>query len=559
MPPRRLRIILATAIGMSALALLLIGYRAVAEWQHAASLVASRRASAAVDLLVSALSRDMRGAHRSVLLSVEREGLARGTTADLLHPITGAFTRYPYAEAFFSWRNLPDEDVVFYSRVERRPDWLTGTASTAPYPVNTGSDSRVGRQLLDRLRSDMLQGRRFSAFTLRIGSTEYQSVSIITYADAAHEQPTALLGYLVNMAWAREHYFAELAAQVAAIEGPDRAVRFAIVDDVGNAVFGTPPKTTDGAPVSQRTFEAAFFDPSAVAVDPPPDLGVDWWVAVAETREDPTLGAAERGARRTLAIAAVMTLTLAVGLIVSLRAARASADLAVMRADFVSAVTHELKTPLANLRAINETLASGRATPEMIREYASMGIGEATRLTRLVDNLLAYSRITDVADVYTFEPVRLADVVQRSLQEFSSTLRRDGFAVTVDVPDDLPPVKADPNALGLLLNNLIDNAIRYSKQSRVLTLRAYHSAAGVTLDVVDQGMGIAADELSRVTRKFVRGRNSVSGGSGLGLAIVDRIVTDHKGTMGIASVEGQGTTVSVTIPAASHEEASTGR
>lgn len=558
-PPRRLRVILATAIGLSALALLSIGYRAVIEWQHAAGLVASRRASAAVDLLVSALSRDMRGAHRSVLSAVEREGLAHGATADLLHPITGAFTRYPYAEAFFSWKNAPDEDVVFYSRVERKPDWLSGTASTALYPVNTGSDSRVGRQLLERFRTDMLQGRRFSAFTLKIGGTVYQAAAVITYADAAHEQPTALLGYLVNMTWARAHYFADLASQVTAIEGADRAVRFAIVDDAGEAVFGAPPADARNAPVARRTFEAAFFDPSAVAVDPPPDLGVAWWVAVAETRDDPTLAAAERGARRTLAIAAVMTLTLAVGLIVSLRAARVSADLAVMRADFVSAVTHELKTPLANLRAINETLASGRATPEMIREYAGMGIGEATRLTRLVDNLLAYSRITDVADIYTFEPVALSEVVQRSLQGFSSTLRRDGFAVTVDVPDDLPKVHADPNALGLLLNNLIDNAIRYSAQSRALAVRARQTGAGVTVEVVDQGVGIPAEEIPRVMRKFVRGRNSVSGGSGLGLAIVDRIVSDHHGTMGIASVEGHGTTVSVTIPAARHEEKSAGR
>ena len=130
----------------------------------------------------------------------------------------------------------------------------------------------------------------------------------------------------------------------------------------------------------------------------------------------PTLAAAERGARRTLTIASVMSLMLAGAVIVALRAARTNSDLAVMRADFVSAVTHELKTPLANLRAINETLASGRSTPEMVREYAHMGIGEATRLTRLVDNLLAYSRVTDVADVYSFEPVSLADTVERSLQ-----------------------------------------------------------------------------------------------------------------------------------------------
>ena len=550
MPPRRLRLILASAIGLSALALLWIGYRAVLEWQHAASLVASRRASAAADLLVSALSRDLRGAHSSVLLAAERDRLAEGSTANLMHPIAGAFTRYPYAEAFFSWRNVPDEEVVFYSRVERRPSWLSGTSATAPYPVNIGSDRHVGQQLLTRLQSDAQQGRRFSAFATRIGNADYQAAAVITYADPAHEQPVALLGYLVNLAWAREHYFGEIVSQVAAIEGSDRSVRFAILDDGGAPVVGAADTEPATAPVARRMFQVAFFDPSAVALDPPPDLGLTWWTAVAEARGDPTLAAAERGASRTLAIAAVMTLTLAIGLIVSLRAAKASADLAVMRADFVSAVTHELKTPLANIRAINETLASGRTTPEMIREYARMGIGEATRLTHLVDNLLAYSRVTDVADVYSFEPVSISTVAQRSLQEFGPNLHRDHFAVEVDLPDDLPLVEGDPNALGLLLNNLIDNAIRYSKDRRWIGIRAGTSAAGVTVEVSDHGIGIPADELSRVTRKFVRGRGAVSGGSGLGLAIVDRIVADHGGTMEIRSTEGQGTTVSVTIPAA---------
>jgi signal transduction histidine kinase len=547
--PRRLRAVLASAIGLSALALVSIGYRAVVEWQHAAGLVAARRAESAADLLVSALSHDMRGAHTAVLLTAERDGLAGGPAADLLHPIAGAFARYVYAEAFFSWRRDPDAGVVFFSRAVRRPPWLSATDHVALYPVVTGTDARVGRQLLDRLDVDMQQGRRFSAFTMPIGGADYQVAATISYSNATRDRAVALIGFVVNMSWAREHYFTQLATQVAAIEGSDRSVRFAIADEGGRPVVGSPVSAQAGAPVATRQFPVAFFDSTAVAVDPPADLSLTWWTAAATARDDPTLAAAERGARRTLAIAAVMTLTLAVGLMASLRAARASADLAVMRADFVSAVTHELKTPLANIRAINETLASGRATPEMIREYAHMGIGEATRLTRLVDNLLAYSRVTDVADVYSFEAVALADVVQRSLQEFGAILQRDQFTVSIDVPDDLPLVRADPNALGLLLNNLIDNAIRYSRQTRALTIAATADANAITLRVTDQGVGIPADELTRVTRKFFRGRGSVSSGSGLGLAIVDRIVADHSGTMQILSTEGQGTTVSVTIPA----------
>jgi two-component system phosphate regulon sensor histidine kinase PhoR len=244
-----------------------------------------------------------------------------------------------------------------------------------------------------------------------------------------------------------------------------------------------------------------------------------------------------------------MALTLTIGLIVSLQAARASANLADMRADFVSAVTHELKTPIANMRAINETLASERSTLEMSREYARMGIREANRLSRLVDNLLAYSRVTDVADVYSFEPVALDAIVARTLQEFAPNLKDGGFAVSVDIPDNLAPVRADPTALGLLLNNLIDNAIRYSKDRRSITIHARQAESVATLRITDQGVGIPHHEIDRVTRKFFRGRSSVPGGSGLGLAIVDRIVADHSGTLEITSGPS-GTTVAVTLPSA---------
>jgi signal transduction histidine kinase len=547
-PASRLRAVLAAAIGLSALALVWIGYRAVAEWQHAAGLVASRRAEAAADLLVSALSHDMRGAHVAVLQGADRDDLAEGPTADLLHPIAGAFARYPYAEAFFSWK--PDSPgAVFYSRTERWPAWLGEVEHAALYPVATSSDGPLGTQLLDRIRHDMQQRRRFSAFTLPIDGVEYQVAASVSYVDSRREQPAAIIGYLVNLPWARAHYFSDIAAQVAAIESTDRSVRFTILDAAGQPVVGAAAAPNARTPAARRLFPVAFFDPAAVAVDPPPDLALEWWTAIAVAAGEPTLAAAERGASRTLVLAAVMMLTLGLALLVSLRAARASADLASMRADFVSAVTHELKTPLANLRAINETLASGRTTPEMIREYAHMGIGEATRLTRLVDNLLAYSRVTDVADVYSFEDVAIADVVRRSLQEFGPNLDRDRFAVEVDVPDDLPLVRADPNALGLLLNNLIDNTVRYSRETRSLTITARAEGNQVTLEVSDRGIGIAADELARVTRKFFRGRGSVAGGSGLGLAIVDRIVADHGGRLAIRSIEGQGTTVSVTMPA----------
>jgi two-component system phosphate regulon sensor histidine kinase PhoR len=265
---------------------------------------------------------------------------------------------------------------------------------------------------------------------------------------------------------------------------------------------------------------------------------------------DPTLAAAERGAKRTLWVSVMMAIVLTGALLLAWQAGRANAALADMRADFVSAVTHELKTPIANLRALNETIASERSTMELSREYSQMGVREAVRLSRLVDNLLAYARITDVASAYDFERVEIPAVVERAVREFSAALTHGGFSVDVDLPDGLPAVRADATALSLLLNNLVDNAIRYSPERRQLRISAVATPRTVALTVADKGQGIPADEIPRVTRRFTRGRGSAGGGSGLGLAIVDRIVQDHGGQLRIDSVVGEGTAVTISLPVA---------
>ena len=155
---------------------------------------------------------------------------------------------------------------------------------------------------------------------------------------------------------------------------------------------------------------------------------------------------------------------------ISLQAGRASTKLADMRSNFVSAVTHELKTPIANLRAIHETLASGRATIEMSREYAAMGIRESNRLARLVDNLLAYATDHRRRARLRVRTGLARDGVDRSVKEFAPNLTQGDFDMQVELPERLPPVLGDPTALNLMLNNLLDNAIRYSKNSRQVTI-----------------------------------------------------------------------------------------
>jgi two-component system sensor histidine kinase SenX3 len=184
-------------------------------------------------------------------------------------------------------------------------------------------------------------------------------------------------------------------------------------------------------------------------------------------------------------------------------------------------------------------------------------VQESKRLTRLVDNLLAYARITDVTEVYTFAALDLAALLDEVVGGFRTTLQEAGFDIMVDVPPETPAIRGDRTACLLLFDNLVDNAIRYSPAEKYLRIHARAAGRTVIVAISDRGMGIPADEVAQVTRRFFRGRSAGSGGSGLGLAIASRIATDHNGALQIESAVGAGTTVTVTLPVADsrHEEA----
>ena len=175
-----------------------------------------------------------------------------------------------------------------------------------------------------------------------------------------------------------------------------------------------------------------------------------------------------------------------------------------------------------------------------------------------MDNLLAFSRLTDSAEAKPpVDRVVLADIVAGTIERFSVQLTNGDFRVDVAVPATLPLLSGDPSAIALLLDNLVDNAIRHSRREHRLTVRATAEARNIVLEVADGGGGIPEDEIRHVTKKFYRGRNAGHGGTGLGLAIAMRIVSDHGGTLEVASEAGIGTTVRVSLPAMNGADAQT--
>jgi two-component system phosphate regulon sensor histidine kinase PhoR len=251
-------------------------------------------------------------------------------------------------------------------------------------------------------------------------------------------------------------------------------------------------------------------------------------------------------------------MTLAAGLsflalLLTARALRASAVLTSMRSDFVATVTHELKTPLALIHLVGETLARGRYTSqEKVNEYAELLSHEAVQLGDAIDNLLSFARYSNSGHGATehLKPNSLSDIVEDALERFRPRLQEGEFEVSIEVPHDLPPVAADRPALIHAVQNIVDNAIKYASTHRTLKIVGTVSGSHVKLTIADTGMGIPKEEMPHIFEQFYRGQNATNRGSGLGLAIVRRVLSYHGGTVGLRSSIGNGTEVDLMLPRA---------
>ena len=215
-----------------------------------------------------------------------------------------------------------------------------------------------------------------------------------------------------------------------------------------------------------------------------------------------------------------------------------------MKSDFVSNVSHELRTPVASIRVFGELLRTGRAhEPDKVREYGEHIEGETRRLTRLIDNILDFSRIESGRKEYRFSDGDLREVVLSVIRTFEVRLAAQGFAIELEQPGaPLPPVRMDADAIAQAFQNLLDNAVKYSGESKevVVTLRA--EGDRVAVSVLDHGIGIAP--FHRVGTGLVHDVK----GSGLGLSLVHHIVAAHGGEVSVVSAPGKGSTFTMTLP-----------
>ena len=223
-----------------------------------------------------------------------------------------------------------------------------------------------------------------------------------------------------------------------------------------------------------------------------------------------------------------------------------------LRSQFVSGVSHELKTPLTSIRMFAETLLLGRpAHEEGRREYLETIVQESERLTRLINNVLDFSRIERGEQHYRFAPTELTGVVRDSARAMAYPLNQNGFELSLTVPDEVPLVVADRDALMQAVLNLLSNAMKYSGESRTIELSLAQRNADALIQVRDRGVGIAEKDHRRIFDRYYRTPETESSnipGTGLGLSLVSHVAQAHGGGVDVDSAPGRGSTFTLRLP-----------
>ena len=263
----------------------------------------------------------------------------------------------------------------------------------------------------------------------------------------------------------------------------------------------------------------------------------------------------ERNRRSLLLLAVALLFTFVlVGTYFIARAVTRELEVARLQSDFVAAVSHEFRTPLASLCQLSEMLSDGRVPSETRRQEYYEGLRRASeRLNRLVESLLDFGRMQAGVQQYRFELLETGPFFRGVVDEFAQEIRERGYQLDITQQPHLPPLKADCEALTRALWNLLDNAVKYSPQNKTIWAKAACENGRVAISIIDKGLGIAPHERKKVFKKFVRATSAeVAGakGTGLGLTMVEHIVAAHGGQMRVESEPGVGSTFTILLPGA---------
>jgi signal transduction histidine kinase len=315
------------------------------------------------------------------------------------------------------------------------------------------------------------------------------------------------------------------------------------------AIDGTP----SSSPVKSQLLEPGTDSPDEVLSRRSLVPWLIGWQMVVLPRDAVALAEDLRQRRsRRIAIIVLAVVMMGVGAMVTARMVRNELGNARMKADFAANVSHELRSPITQIRLKAESLMLGLSETEDERQHDYRAIvRESERLSRLVDNVLDFSAIERGAKTYQLNPGDFTDTVHAAIESIESSFELKDRELILDIDSFLPLIAHDMDAIAQCVINLVSNAAKYSDADRPIRVTLERVGDGVQLCVIDQGIGIPSADLRQIFEPFFRGGDAAvrrRKGTGIGLAITFYIVQAHMGTVDVVSTPGKGSTFSLWFP-----------
>ena len=355
----------------------------------------------------------------------------------------------------------------------------------------------------------------------------------------SREEHIGFAGLLLNEGFVRDGLIGRSIAEIAPSHTSSTAT-FAIaitISDESNRVLYSNAPAQNG-----YFFESNFDRPFSS------------WKAAVGLRNTNIDDLARDSFLHSAAITLLVLMFLLGGIALTIRATDREARLAQAKSDFVSNVSHELKTPLSTISLFSEILELDRVSNEEKKnEYYRIIRHESRRLNKTIDNILDFSRIEAGRKKYELVEGDMAEVIDTVLSTHRYQIINSGFRVQTNLESDLPPVLIDREAMTQAISNLIDNAIKYSGTVKQLSITARTSGSDLSIEIADHGVGIPRAEQAKVFDKFYRVGNGLVHdvkGSGLGLSLVKHIIEAHNGTISVESDLGKGSVFRILLPLA---------
>ncbi|TFG43232.1 MAG: hypothetical protein E4H43_01995 [Bacteroidia bacterium] len=247
----------------------------------------------------------------------------------------------------------------------------------------------------------------------------------------------------------------------------------------------------------------------------------------------------------------LLLVAMVLGVVLILRDIAREKHLARLRSDFISNVTHELKTPLTSIRMYAESIMMGRVKSVTDqKDYLSVVVNESERLKRMINNILEFSKMEKQKQEYHPIETRLSDILLKAINDMSYWLEEKGFKLKTEIDRDIT-AEVDPDKFHQVYTNLLSNAIKYSGDSRNIFIRLFMNSNEIITEIADEGIGIAKEDQEKIFEEFYRVDRHESGditGTGLGLTVAREIVEAHDGKILVESGIGKGSSFMVIIP-----------